>query len=551
MRAIDLYSGVGGWSLGLALSGIEVVASYERFEPANETNRKNNRHDAIKADIRTMRLEDLPRGIDLVVGSPPCTQFSYANRGGGGDIADGLKDIHRFFEIVEHVKPKQWVMENVPRVADVLRRELREGGQLAKFAYLAPSIHVVNMEEWGLPQRRKRCLAGDFDFALLESYRANLNQRTLGETVAALSGEVVHDPIYGIKLARAELVDHVIEPVLDAEEERVNRAAKTTHTVYNAMRFPDPLDRSVRTITATCTRVSRESVVIAAPETDGAYRRLTLRERASLQGFPITFQFFGSSHGRKATMIGNAVPPLFAYYVGNACLGTTLEGLPDPCEVIGLFSPTDERPPVTRVDLAGKRYPADRTFRFSIPTLNFKSGVRFELANKRGDTCPDWHVAFYFGHSKDIKVLSLGGGCLEAVMCTLPPKILTQLAAPIEGLRRAVRKADVKRLQDVWTRARPGGTRPFDLLDQLGLYADMLANELDGLSEKQATLALAHLLRSEAGDDAQSLPGLPKLQRLSRRILAGAIVGGVVNGELSSSQARPRAINALRAMAGG
>jgi Site-specific DNA methylase len=550
MRAIDLYSGVGGWSLGLALSGIEVVASYERFEPANETNRKNNRHHAIKADIRTMSLADLPTGIDLVVGSPPCTQFSYANRGGGGDISDGLKDIYRFFEIVEHIKPKQWVMENVPRVADVLRRELMEGGQLAKFVNLATSIHVVNMEDWGLPQRRKRCLAGNFDFALLESYRDKLPRRTLGETVAALAGEVVSDPIYGIELTRAELVDHVVEPVLDAEEERVNRAAKTTHTVYNAMPFPDPLDRSVRTITATCTRVSRESVVIAAPETEGAYRRLTLRERGSLQGFPITFQFFGSSHGRKATMIGNAVPPLFAYYVGNACLGTGPEALPDPCEAIGLFSPPDERPPITKVDLAGKRYPADRTFRFSVPSLNFKSGVRFELSNKRGGSCPDWHVAFYFGHSKDIRILSLGDGCLQAVMRALPPSILAQLAAPIEDLRRAVQRADVKRLQDVWTRARPGGTRPFDLLDQLGGYADLIAQELERLTDDQSTLALAHLLRFEFGDDAQGLPGLPKLQRLARQILAGAIVGGVVNHELSSSHPHQCAIDALQAVAG-
>ncbi|WP_295207184.1 DNA cytosine methyltransferase [uncultured Brevundimonas sp.] len=550
MRAIDLYSGVGGWSLGLALSGIEVVASYERFEPANETNRKNNRHHAIKEDIRTMRLEDLPTGIDLVVGSPPCTQFSYANRGGGGDIADGLKDIYRFFEIVEHIRPKHWVMENVPRVADVLRRELRAGGQLAKFADLAPSIHVVNMEEWGLPQRRKRCLAGDFDFTLLEKYRENLPRRTLGETVSALSGETVSDPVYGIELARRLLVDHVVEPVLDAEEERVNRAAKTTHTVYNAMPFPDPLDRSVRTITATCTRVSRESVVIAAPEADGAYRRLTLRERASLQGFPITFQFFGSSHGRKATMIGNAVPPLFAYYVGNACLGTKPAALPEPGEAISRFSPPNARPPVTKVDLAGKRYPADRTFRFSVPALNFKSGVRFELSNKRAGTCPDWHVAFYFGHSKDIKILSLGEGCLKAVMSTLPPTILSQLANPIEELRRAVQKADVKRMQDVWTRARPGGTRPFDLLDQLGGYADLIAQELEGLTEDQSTLALAHLLRFEAGDNASSLPGLPKLQRLARRVLAGAIMGGVVNHELSLSHPRQCVVDAPRAVAG-
>lgn len=63
MKAIDLYSGVGGWSLGLQLAGIEVVASYERWGPANETNFKNNRHQAQTVDIRRLKPQELPSGI--------------------------------------------------------------------------------------------------------------------------------------------------------------------------------------------------------------------------------------------------------------------------------------------------------------------------------------------------------------------------------------------------------------------------------------------------------------------------------------------------------
>src|SRR3546814_4586174 len=72
------------------------------------------------------------------------------------------------------------------------------------------------------------------------------------------------------------------------------------------MPFPDPLDRTVRTITATCTRVSRESIIIEQPNTRDSFRRLSIRERATLQGFPITFQFYGASHGQKLRMVGNA-----------------------------------------------------------------------------------------------------------------------------------------------------------------------------------------------------------------------------------------------------
>lgn len=122
IRAIDLYSGVGGWSAGLRMAGISVVASYERSEHANITNARNNGHATHTVDLRALDLNTLPKDIDVVVGSPPCTQFSMSNRGGNGDISDGLKDIKVFLEVVDRLKPRFWAMENVPRVSNILAR---------------------------------------------------------------------------------------------------------------------------------------------------------------------------------------------------------------------------------------------------------------------------------------------------------------------------------------------------------------------------------------------------------------------------------------------
>src|SRR3546814_17970495 len=126
-RAIDLYSGVGGWSLGLRLAGIDVIASYEHWGPANETNFKNNLHQAQTVDIRRLSLEDLPSDIDVVVGSPPCTQFSYSNRGGSGDLEDGLVDIVRFLTIVDHLKPRVWERSYERRVGKEWVSRCRSG----------------------------------------------------------------------------------------------------------------------------------------------------------------------------------------------------------------------------------------------------------------------------------------------------------------------------------------------------------------------------------------------------------------------------------------
>src|SRR5690606_16800778 len=115
-------------------------------------------------------LENLPKEIDMVVGSPPCTQFSFSNRGGSGNIADGLEDIKMFLTIVDHLKPRVWAMENVPRVAKIIEAELREGGALEDFLHLGCVTHIIDMAEYGLPQRRRRCIAGNFDNELLQSY---------------------------------------------------------------------------------------------------------------------------------------------------------------------------------------------------------------------------------------------------------------------------------------------------------------------------------------------------------------------------------------------
>ena len=256
LTAIDLYSGVGGWALGLRMAGIRVVASYEYWGRANETNFKNNHHHAQTADIRRLSFADLPKTVDIVVGSPPCTQFSYSNRGGGGNLDDGLQDIVRFFEIVDHLRPKAWAMENVPRVASIIENELRPGGRLHRFTHLGITTQILSMDEFGLPQRRRRCIAGNFDFELLSSYRDRIEKRTLGDVVTALAApRVVTDPLYSVRIERKQLRDHIIEEPLNEEEVRINRAAKILHPVYNAMPFPDPPTRAVRTITATCTRV--------------------------------------------------------------------------------------------------------------------------------------------------------------------------------------------------------------------------------------------------------------------------------------------------------
>ena len=76
LRAIDLYSGIGGWTLGFKLAGVEMAGSFEYWPPAIRTHEANFDSPVIEQDIRNLKLTTLPKKIDFVVGSPPCTQFS-------------------------------------------------------------------------------------------------------------------------------------------------------------------------------------------------------------------------------------------------------------------------------------------------------------------------------------------------------------------------------------------------------------------------------------------------------------------------------------------
>ncbi|MDF2995120.1 MAG: dcm [Xanthobacteraceae bacterium] len=535
LRAIDLYSGIGGWSLGLRLAGIEVVASYERWGPANETNFKNNHHLAQTVDIRRLSFADLPDGIDIVVGSPPCTQFSLSNRGGNGDLEEGLEDIITFLRVVDHLKPKVWAMENVPRVAPIITKELQNGGRLHRFSHLGVHTHILNMEEFGLPQRRRRCVAGNFDIDLLRDYGSRLGCSTLGEVVTALSQDTVCDPLYGLSIPKAQLVDHVPEVALNPEELRINRASKTAHPVYNAMPFPDRMERAVRTITATCTRVSRESIVIAPLEAPQSTRRLTIRERASLQGFPITFQFYGATYSQKLKMIGNAIPPAFTYLMGHVFRGTGAAALPPLSRHAEQLHAPDPPPVLTPPDRPGSQYPPNRSFRFAIQSLQLKSGVRFELRNRSVGGWTNWSVNFYFGTPKNIIALQMDEDLRIHLSKVLPSSLRRRVDALLAQVSTYIGEADIENMQRVWTHKGVGGTRPFMLLDELDRTGQRMVELLQ--SEPEIAGAVIDAAIAVRFGDERPVVGLAKLGRNAPIIAAGLFIGSSANTMLQACQA--------------
>lgn len=526
MKAIDLYAGVGGWAVGFELAGLEISDSYEWWKPAADTHENNSPSPVHLVDIRKLKLDEIPTAVDIVIGSPPCTQFSYSNRGGSGDIADGLIDIAKFLDVVSYLKPRFWAFENVPRVKKVLDAELTVDGQLSKYRdiFEDANYEVFDMAEYGVPQRRKRCIAGNFDFELLRSYSKVSASPTLGDVVRSLAKG--KDPIFSSASFLSSITDNEPESPLNWEEERFNREMKEAHPIYNGMPFPDPMERTSRTVTATCTRVSRESLIVQDCKA-GTFRRLSVRERASLQSFPVSFQFLGKSHSEKLKMIGNAIPPVFTYLVAEAMKGTSPNELNLPADLKPNKCCVTKKTIKTYPDRAGRTYPATRRFRFSIPNLRFKSGTRFELANVDG--VDRWRMSFYFGDSKRVNRKDFSEEDFAKI--NVENEIL--LADYLLRIKRETLKkvAGVSQgdLQKSWSH-KGDGIHPFVLVDRIAMIikAEVDSKFLGTFEERFIEDCVRKLVYGVQMDGV----GRQKILLNSKAIFVGAFVSSVVNNHL-------------------
>lgn len=522
MKIIDLYSGVGGWSLGFRLAGFEVIASYEWWKPAVVTQNNNQGDTGETTDIRLMNMNLLPKGIDVVVGSPPCTEFSYSNKGGKGNLTEGMKDLVCFFEAVRLAKPKYWVMENVPRVASVLKNGFSDPQHpLYRYRELGGEVTVQDISDYGLPQSRKRCVAGNIPFDKLATYKRT-QPTTLGDVLNGLRQNPAVDPIWGIKLPRELLTETETEAYFNSEELRMNRDSKMFHPVYNNMSFPDKLHKPARTITATCTRVSRESIVVSDDIHEAKYRRLTIRERATLQSFPITYQFYGASFAEKAKMVGNAIPPYFTFLIAHSILGSHASKL-KANKHSPYFKVPEKVAKKTPPDKEGRLYPLKRSFRSAIPNLRFKSGMRFDLSNHVTGTAVSWVVGFFFGTSKEIKQIRLTDKLMKELMRNpVLRDVFKEFIKKQKCLQKLIQNTDPNRLQQNWTK-RLGGTSPFEVVDTLGVMADQLhAQLIEDVPSDVISKTVAKVAQSEIGFN---FPNARKLDDHSGRILSGMLVG--------------------------
>ena len=171
MLVLDLFSGIGGFSLGFERAGLRTVAFCEASPFARAILRRHWPGVACYDDVCTLSAARLRAdGVPLphiVCGGFPCQDISTA---GGGAGLDGLRSglWRHMLRLVGECRPAWVVIENVPALR--VRGADRILGELAASGYACWPV-VVGAAHAGAPHRRQR------SFLLAHAARAGLEGR--------------------------------------------------------------------------------------------------------------------------------------------------------------------------------------------------------------------------------------------------------------------------------------------------------------------------------------------------------------------------------------
>ena len=159
MQVLDLFSGIGGFSLGLEKCGMKTVAFCEIDEYAKKVLKKHWSDVPIYDDVTKLSKEVLDNdriSVDLICGGFPCQDISVAGvkKGIEGERS-GLWS--EFARLISEIRPKYAIVENVPNLlsGDRGRWFGRVLGDLAKIGYDA-EWHCISASELGARHHRDR-----------------------------------------------------------------------------------------------------------------------------------------------------------------------------------------------------------------------------------------------------------------------------------------------------------------------------------------------------------------------------------------------------------
>ena len=305
MTIVSLFSGAGGLDLGLIKAGHTIVWANDLDSDAVETYTRNigsHIHPGSIVDIPSDRVPD----CDVVVGGFPCQGFSQANLlRFENDERNRL--YLEFRRLVKDKRPRYFLAENVRGILS-----LGHGSAIKTierdFARCGYRVQkkLFNVADYGVPQSRWRVIIAGTreDLPLSADFRFP-DPTHASPAKARLSGL---KPWVTIGAALAKIP----EPGEEVDfPNHVYSKYKVTNRNFTGHRTTDP-NKPSPTILA---RGNGKGGVCAIQHPKN-HRRMSIRESASIQTFPLTFDFTGKMNSCYR-QVGNAVPVEFAVHLGR------------------------------------------------------------------------------------------------------------------------------------------------------------------------------------------------------------------------------------------
>jgi DNA (cytosine-5)-methyltransferase 1 len=320
LMALSLFSGGGGLDLGFSASGFKVGCSTDIDSFSCQTlilnnGRKiyyDNTH-SIVADIKEISGKYLLKKaelnhdeIDIVLGGPPCQAFSVFGRRKGLDDPRGNL-VWEYLKIIQEIKPKAFVFENVPGLKSIHNGKLFEEilTELTIGGTYTISAHSYQMAEYGIPQFRERV------------FIIGAKNGSIVPKMITTHGRGAPLTLKNYRTVK-EALRYLPEPgKLSSVSNHIGRKhSQRIISRYENLKFGerDPKTRINKL------HPERPSFTIIVGSDKGGGkghihpffpREVTPRESARMQTFPDWWEFYGT--GRHIIrQVGNAVPPLFA-----------------------------------------------------------------------------------------------------------------------------------------------------------------------------------------------------------------------------------------------
>ncbi len=370
-KAISLFCGAGGCSLGFKKANYDIIFATDIDRAALKTYEKNFQSTKILAvDINQINFEKLlidlnikAGELDFLIGGPPCQGFSTAGSRFWDDPRNSL--LKSYVTALDKIKPKWFLMENVEGLLTA-NDGLYLYEAVKAFIDLGYKIRVekVYSHEYGVPQRRKRVfiignrLGIDFDLPeptiIVKGKIFRNSNITLNHTISGLPDPVKDskgicyyssDPINEwdeqLRNGADNVTDHFLPNLTEMQLERIKhlkegQTMKDLPADLQHESFHRRSNRRVQDGTPSEKRggapsgikrlvYDEPSLTITGASTREFIhpvqdRPLTIRESARIQTFPDSFIFEGNS-SEKIQQIGNAIPPLlariFAEHINN------------------------------------------------------------------------------------------------------------------------------------------------------------------------------------------------------------------------------------------